>query len=247
MVATLEEAFGNTLNNFKTNDGCNLDNDFLFYTDPSKTKQLCKINNKNLNCKPSTKDFYGFKISNPSTKVTKSSDGKTLKTNSNTIYNCSEKWDKYNNCKGTLNAECNNNWEECPNLDHSNMIYSCNINNTYNYNKSTNSCDSISGTSGKYDTYQECYDKAVLKWNYLKDWTCTNVGTQINKSNKYENPQYVTEQDCRVDSQKICKGLTSIDPKIRDNSLQLLINSASGKKLPEKRNGQIDCNCSIPY
>mgnify|MGYP003334034053 FL=1 len=162
--------------------------------------------------------------------------------------------DNYNNCGGNIVGTCHGyNWTRCPDgFDNSNIVYACGNNLvSYTYDKNTNSCQKLSGNSGKYKTWDECENKEVKRYNFLKNWTCTDVGTAMTPI-QYENPMYVTLNDCRTDSQNICKGLTSTDPKKREHSINMLL-TASGRELPLSpnpyiaRNGQIDCSCAIPY
>jgi hypothetical protein len=145
-----------------------------------------------------------------------------------------------NKCQGTLEAKCNNyNWAECPNLDKSNMIYTCGINPyTYDYDEDKNTCIQIQGTSGKYESYKECSSKNVKEYNFLKNWHCKNVSNEIT-GNPITDPAYVTPEECRTKSQLICKGLTSSDPKQRAHSISLL-QTAEGRTLLE-----MDCGCYL--
>ena len=119
--------------------------------------------------------------------------------------------------------------------DPDNMIYTCGHPERMDYNESENICEANSG--GKYKSYDEC-EEQIKYYNFLDQWQCRS---RIGRT-RLQKPIYHTLEECRVDSQKICKSLTDPDPDKRANGIAVLASSANGRTLPD-----IDCHASIAY
>lgn len=170
--------------------------------------QECDIDGNKIVC--NFKESNGFKVLGKNIQVSNTE----LTLDNNVSLTCSDNW-KYHTCYGyRVEGTCNGfNWKKCPNLQPGTTLYSCGDvpATSYSYDEDTNSCYPISGSGGK--SYDDCNNNEVLKYNYLKDWTCQNVGTQINRPNSYENPIYATIDDCRTDSKKYVKVLQVLTQK----------------------------------